>query len=318
MAAELVLAAAMAASVRLGPNQATQELWKTIEPSTVRIMASDRPAGIAVLIGRPGLFLAYEGSLPPGEMLSGFVMGSPVRLRRAALDEVTQTALLEALDPLPRQASVIRIARAQEKAQAVVLSVGPNGPQLAEVARPEVAGLVQPQQRYLPFSEVRLEQAASRTGPSGAFTFNSRGEVVGLISALVSPAEPPQAGSFAPRGLSVAYALTPPVLQRVVDGFTSPAREVLHPSIGVFFRQAASGPGVQVESVSSGSPAAEGGLRAGDVIVSANGHPIPGPVDFASFLFERGIGDVLSLEVQRGALRTTVKVKVIAQALARA
>jgi hypothetical protein len=318
LAAELLAAAAMSTALRTGPNQAAQELWRRVEPSTARIMASDRPAGVAVLVGRPGLFLAYEGSLPPGDVLSCLMLDAPIRLRRAGSDEVTQTALLEAMDPLPEKAAVMKVARAQESAQAVVLSVGPNGPQLAQVARPEVAGLVQPQQRYLPFSEVRLEQAASRSGPSGAFTFNAKGEMVGLISALVSPSEPPQSGSFAPRGLSVAYALTPPVLQRVIDGFTSAEREVRHPSIGVFFRQASNGAGVLVESVSSGSPAAESGLRAGDTILSANGREILGPVEFASFLFERGIGETLSLEVRRDSLRMNMKVRVAALALCRA
>ena len=57
--------------------------------------------------------------------------------------------------------------------------------------------------------------------------------------------------------------------------------------------------GAAVQAVSDGSPAAEAGLQAGDVITRVNGTEITGSSDLVSLVSEAAIGDTLTMTVYR-------------------
>jgi membrane-associated protease RseP (regulator of RpoE activity) len=67
----------------------------------------------------------------------------------------------------------------------------------------------------------------------------------------------------------------------------------------VFPQDQWSGPGVMIDGVDSGSPAARAGLRSGDVIVGINGSPINSHYDVDPFL-ARGGGRPITIDVKRG------------------
>ena len=68
------------------------------------------------------------------------------------------------------------------------------------------------------------------------------------------------------------------------------------------------GGGVLVRSVTDDSAAAKGGVKAGDVIVSVNGHHVDAPADVTSEL-RRATGDTVTLDVIRDRKSQTLSVK---------
>jgi S1-C subfamily serine protease len=312
LGAELLLAASL---TRSGTGQ-TDHIWKLVQPSVAEVRLNERVTAAAVYLGGDRLFLAYGPALPPSDVMTGAVQGSSLRLRRVAADSITQTVLLQAQDALPLSVKPVRLAVNSPAASSVVLNVGSEGPKLAEVARTNVAGIMQPTQRYMPFAEIRLSQDSNGSGPGGSFTFDASGRLSGMIGALVQPSVLPEPG-FGPANLSVAYALSPTALGRIVEGFLSESREVMHPSIGVFFRQGP-GKGAMVESVSEGSSAAAAGVRAGDVIVRIDRQAVASPVELAAALFDKKVGQSISLVVVREGRQQTLRVEVQGQVEGRA
>ena len=67
--------------------------------------------------------------------------------------------------------------------------------------------------------------------------------------------------------------------------------------------------GVLVGDISRAGPAAGGGLKAGDVIVKADGHEVASPSEFKTFLTQKDVGQVLTLDVVRDGKPIKVEVK---------
>src|SRR5262249_49351171 len=68
--------------------------------------------------------------------------------------------------------------------------------------------------------------------------------------------------------------------------------------------------GMPVERVSPNSPAAEAGLKTGDVILKIEGNPVRRAVQLADALAEHKVGDVLTLTVRREGKEIGAKVKI--------
>jgi S1-C subfamily serine protease len=66
--------------------------------------------------------------------------------------------------------------------------------------------------------------------------------------------------------------------------------------------------GAQVASVSSGSPADDAGLEAGDVVTAIDGKAVSSADELAAAINAKVPGDKLALAVRRGAERSTVEV----------
>ncbi len=115
--------------------------------------------------------------------------------------------------------------------------------------------------------------ASLNPGNSGGPLVNARGEVIGVNTAVILPAQGICFAIAASTAERVAVALirdgrvrrawlgvggqTVPLLRRVVRHFALPNES-----------------GVRVESLERGSPAADAGMKTGDVIVGIDGHPV--------------------------------------------
>jgi serine protease Do len=66
--------------------------------------------------------------------------------------------------------------------------------------------------------------------------------------------------------------------------------------------------GVLLADVFPDGPAAKAGLEAGDLVLALDTRPMDDPRQFQASLLARAVGDVVTLEVLRGAARRTVKV----------
>ena len=174
------------------------------------------------------------------------------------------------------------------------------------------AGVVSAKGRSLPDSGgVAFIQSdvAVNPGNSGGPLFNSRGEVVGINSQIYS-----RSGGY--QGISFAIPID--LATRVKDQIVATGK-VDHPRLGIGIQEVNQAladafklqrpEGALVSQVEPGSPAAEAGLKAGDVIVSVNGQRVVASGDLPAALVQMRAGD----QVQLGVVREGRDVEVTAR-----
>jgi S1-C subfamily serine protease len=144
--------------------------------------------------------------------------------------------------------------------------------------------------------------AALNPGNSGGPLVNSRGEVIGVNTAVILPAQ----GICFAIGIDtakqvVAWLIKDGKIRRSYIGVGG-QNVPLHRRV-VRFHQLPAASGVLVISVGDGSPAARAGLREGDVMVEYNRQPIPSIDALHKFL----TGDQIGMEARLTIIRGTEK-----------
>jgi S1-C subfamily serine protease len=142
-------------------------------------------------------------------------------------------------------------------------------------------------------------------GCSGGALLNLDGELVGLTTAQAA-----LVGSEAPGGFAVPFD---DGLKRIVEVLRR-GEEVEYGFLGVKMEMdARPGKGVKIAedamSPVPGSPAQRAGLAAGDLILSIEGRPVHENEDLFLYIGTQLAGGTITLEVERGGSKRTVKVK---------
>jgi len=149
--------------------------------------------------------------------------------------------------------------------------------------------------------------AAINPGNSGGPLINATGEVIGVNSSIYSPS-----------GGSVGLGFAIPInrARRVADELLAHGA-VRRPWVGVKLQlpntanpRDAITSGAVVRSVVPGSPAARGGLRPGDLIVSAGGRRLHNPFDWEAELLDLRVGQQVTLHIKRGSSESDVALTV--------
>ena len=113
--------------------------------------------------------------------------------------------------------------------------------------------------------------ASINPGNSGGPLLNLRGQVIGINTAIVSSGQG--------IGFSIPINLARDIMRQLIDrgrvvrGWLGIVIQDLTPELAQGFGVPA-GQGVLVAEVAKGSPAEQGGLRAGDVVTTFDGHPV--------------------------------------------
>ena len=175
------------------------------------------------------------------------------------------------------------------------------------------AGVVSALGRSLRAQSGRLMDAVIQTdaalnpGNSGGPLVNSRGEVIGVNTAMIMPAQ----------GISFATSIDTAkfVASRLIrDGKVSRSyiglagQNVPLPRRIVRYYNLAVESGILVVSFEGNSPARNAGLREGDIIVGFDDHPTAGIDDLHKLLTEDRIGHESSLLIIRGTEKLSLKV----------
>ena len=150
--------------------------------------------------------------------------------------------------------------------------------------------------------------AALNPGNSGGPLVNTRGEVVGINTAVIVPA---QGISFAV-STETARTVVPQLLRegRVRRAYLGiGGQDVPLPRVLVRHHALAAGSGVLVTDVMENGPASIGGIRGGDLIVAFDGHAIERTDDLHRLLVGELAGALVPLQVLRGTELLTISIR---------
>ena len=152
--------------------------------------------------------------------------------------------------------------------------------------------------------------AAINPGNSGGPLINTRGEAVGINSAIAS-----RSGGFQGVGFAIPVDLAKPILQqlrtagKVTRGWVGvsiqPLTQELAKSFGLGGTQ-----GALVASVMESSPAAQAGIKPGDVIVRFDGKAIDGPRALPPLVAMTPVGKAVDMVVLRDGAEQKVRLTV--------
>jgi S1-C subfamily serine protease len=147
--------------------------------------------------------------------------------------------------------------------------------------------------------DILQTDAALNPGNSGGPLLNSAGEVIGVNTAVILPA---QGICFAIASntahLVAGWLIRDGRIRRSSIGFAG-QNVLLHPRLARFHRLPVAS-GVQVTEISTGSPASVAGLKEGDIIVGFKGRPIATIDDLHKQLVASEIGVSSPMMIIRG------------------
>jgi len=142
--------------------------------------------------------------------------------------------------------------------------------------------------------------AAINPGSSGGPLFNLRGEVVGLVNAILTRSGGDQGLAFAVPSRELAYSVP-----RMLRG-----EKVSRGWLGIQVRGNKTEPGIDVVTVVPGGPAAAGGLRSGDRIVRWESRDVANLTDLRPLIRTAAPGGKVAIEVLRGGKRQEFEILV--------
>lgn len=148
--------------------------------------------------------------------------------------------------------------------------------------------------------------AAINPGNSGGALVNLKGELIGINSAIISPAG---------GNVGIGFAIPVNMARRVMEQIVEKGR-VERGRIGISLRElspAADGgrsEGARIAEVSPGSPAEIAGLRKGDIVLRADDRPIHSAAQLRNRIGLARIGEQVRLTVERSGAPQAIAVTV--------
>ncbi len=301
-----------------GTQQVAVEAKPAMErarPSIVTFEARGLGQGLAVMIDAKGYFLAHRHG-QTGNFAAQTLAGQSFQLKWIAEDEPSQLILLQAAGPLPPGVRPIRVVSPEALTQGKGLIVATAREAFrAEFVSSDRLGILNPSRRLLPLSEVQF-QRQKPVNFGGALLLTEAGELAGILHAVLDPRQQQLRGGLlkgvaetAP-GLQVGFSIDAAGLEHVIRGLLSPSHEVLRPSIGALCKDAEAENGALVVEVVPGSPAAEAGLRKGDVICELGGYTVHNQIDFARAMLRQPIGKTIDITILRDRVFKVLAIKI--------
>ncbi len=151
------------------------------------------------------------------------------------------------------------------------------------------------------YTDLIQHDAAINPGNSGGPLFDLAGRVIGVNTLGI-----PQSGTTPVQGLF--FAIPSNHVARVVDELIETG-EVVYPRIGIVYQPISPDLAAQndlpidygafVQQSEPGGPAAEAGIRAGDIIIAIGDQRISGSTTFPEALFARAAGETVPVTVLR-------------------
>ncbi len=278
----------------------------------------ERGQGSGVIIDSSGLVLTNAHvvervdhviiTLKNGVQVDGKVIGT---------DQVTDLALVRVDDPSGLESAKLGDSEDLQVGDWAIALGTPYG--LESTVTLGIISSLHRDINSLGFSDKRLDliqtDAAINPGNSGGPLINSNGEVIG-INTLV------RSGPGAGLGFAIPINLASKVTNQLIE-----SGEVIHPYLGAqlvllnerIAKEHNKDPnslillpersGALVQSVIPQSPAEEGGLRRGDLVINAEGNEINDPKSLLMQVENAEIGKPFNLEVLRNNMEINLSIK---------
>lgn len=245
---------------------------------------TEEPEGSAVVVGEGGLMLTADHVIGAAKTVRIRLGDGSVHTAEIAYrDQETDLAVLRANIDLP----VIEMAPEPEPATSVCALGNAFG-----LGVSVTCGVVSATGRggigFNAVEDFLQTDTAVNPGASGGALVDAQGRLVGILSAIYTKSGDGDIGV----NFAVSSALARRVLQAAADG-RSPRR-----SLGASLRPTRPGPlaaGLEVLSVREQSPAAQAGMRGGDVILAVDGWPVASVALLRGRLERADAGGVLTL-----------------------
>ena len=177
------------------------------------------------------------------------------------------------------------------------------------------AGIVSAKGRVIgagPYDNFIQTDASINPGNSGGPLINAMGEVVGVNSAIYS-----QSGGNVGIGFAIPIDLAKKVVDqlrrngRVVRGWLGVRAQDVSPTLALSLGLARyRGDMAIVTEVAEGSPAADAGVRSGDVLIEFNGKPVPKSHEFPAIIADIPPGQKITLKIVRDRKEQTLGLKI--------
>ncbi|MGA0879500.1 MAG: S1C family serine protease [Ilumatobacteraceae bacterium] len=136
---------------------------------------------------------------------------------------------------------------------------------------------------------------AISSGNSGGPLLNSRGEVVGVNTAVFQSSLDVAANNV---GFAISGSEVIPVIEELRAVANGEPRMEGYLGVSLLGR-ADGGRGALINEVTAGSPADDAGLRPGDVVIAADGSPVDGQPAFVAAIRDKSPGDSIEIQVLR-------------------
>ncbi len=301
-------------------SRAVIDVVDRVGPAVVRLAVHEAASGqngqnrggtgSGVILSPDGLILTNShvaGALGPAARIDMTTAdGQDLRARLVGDDPDTDLALLRVDQAVTLPAAPLGDSRHLKRGQLVIAIGNPLG-----FESTVTTGVVSALGRSLRSRNGRLiddviqTDAALNPGNSGGPLVSSRGEVVGINTAVIMGA---QGICFAVAANTASFVLGELIrhgrVRRAYIGIAAQQTAIPQRRRRIFGLTQDSA--VMVSSVETDSPAGRAGLKAGDIIVALDGEAIAGADDLVRALTGDKIGRSVALEVLRASERLTV------------
>lgn len=153
--------------------------------------------------------------------------------------------------------------------------------------------------------------AAVNPGNSGGGMFNGQGELTGIVVAKSSSTSSESIDNI---GFVIPINTVLDILGDLKDyGYVRGRADTgmsfidLTNQMYAYYYYGNSASGVYISSVESGSNAEQAGFRAGDRVISADGHDITAASEIDTLLSEKSVGDKITFEIERNGSKGTLE-----------
>ncbi len=151
--------------------------------------------------------------------------------------------------------------------------------------------------------------ASINPGNSGGPLLNTRGEVIGINTLIVTQGLPQSAGVGFAVPINVAKEILPQLRERgkVVRGWLGVQILALTEDLAKTYRRP-DAKGAVIADVTDGSPAEKAGLKQDDVVIGVDGRSVNDNNDLSRYIASRAPGQTVHLRVVRGGEEKTISV----------
>ncbi|MGW0502677.1 trypsin-like peptidase domain-containing protein [Micromonospora sp. NPDC003241] len=236
-----------------------------------------------------------------------FANGTTARAEIVGTDPKTDLAVLKANGVTDLQAAKFGDSDAMQVGDTVLALGSPLGLQGSVTAgilsardRTIQAGSGQPGQSASSISGLLQTDAPINPGNSGGALVNTRGEVIGINTAIAT------AGQGSSGNIGVGFAIPSNKAKDVTDKLRR-GEKISHPSLGVSVNASPDG-GAMVGSLLPGGAAERAGLQQGDVIIRFGDKPINDSTDLVAAVQAGKVGDQVEVTYVRNGTEATATV----------